>query len=287
MSLWNDFVGAEIRYIDTPTYGRIRIAEAGPKDAPVILFQHGIGGHLEAYSKNLVPLSDQFHCIAFDYVGHALSNRKDMEYTPPVLAEQVRELMDAMGIERAHLSGESLGGWVSGFFAVKYPQRVLKLMLNTGAGIPIVSEKGRADMLDLMERSKKAAGVAPSFEMVKHRIEWLIHPSNHTRLVTDELVNLRLRYYLMPEGREVTPKVNRMLPRHDEFLVPLEQITVPTMLLWTRDNPIHDLDSARAAHARIAGSTLYVMEADSAHWPQYEDPEEFNRVARAFFGGAA
>ena len=83
MSLWNDFVGAEIRYIDTPTYGRIRIAEAGPKDAPVILFQHGIGGHLEAYSKNLVPLSDQFHCIAFDYVGHALSTRKDMEYTPP------------------------------------------------------------------------------------------------------------------------------------------------------------------------------------------------------------
>lgn len=285
MSLWNDFVGAEIRYIDTPTYGRIRVAEAGPKGAPVILFQHGIGGHLEAYSKNLVALSDEFHCIAFDYVGHAMSNRKVMEYTPPVLAEQVRELMDAMGIESAHLSGESLGGWVSGFFAVKYPQRVLKLMLNTGAGIPIVSEKGRADMLDLMERSKKAAGLAPTFEMVKHRIEWLIHPNNHARLVTDELVNLRLRYYLMPEGREVTPMVNRMLPRHDEFLVPLEEIKAETMLLWTRDNPIHDLECARAAQARIPNSTLYVMEADGAHWPQYEDPEEFNRVARAFFAG--
>lgn len=285
MSLWNDFVGAEIRYIDTPTYGRIRVAEAGPKGAPVILFQHGIGGHLEAYSKNLVALSDEFHCIAFDYVGHAMSNRKVMEYTPPVLAEQVRELMDAMGIESAHLSGESLGGWVSGFFAVKYPQRVLKLMLNTGAGIPIVSEKGRADMLDLMERSKKAAGLAPTFEMVKHRIEWLIHPNNHARLVTDELVNLRLRYYLMPEGREVTPMVNRMLPRHDEFLVPLEAIKAETMLLWTRDNPIHDLECARAAQARIPNSTLYVMEADGAHWPQYEDPEEFNRVARAFFAG--
>ncbi|WP_295682919.1 alpha/beta hydrolase, partial [uncultured Nevskia sp.] len=279
MSLWNDFVGAEIRYIDTPTYGRIRVAEAGPKNAPVILFQHGIGGHLEAYSKNLVALSDEFHCVAFDYVGHAMSNRKVMEYTPPVLAEQVRELMDAMGIESAHLSGESLGGWVSGFFAVKYPQRVLKLMLNTGAGIPIVSEKGRADMLDLMERSKKAAGLAPTFEMVKHRIEWLIHPNNHARLVTDELVNLRLRYYLMPEGREVTPMVNRMLPRHDEFLVPLEAIKAETMLLWTRDNPIHDLECARAAQARIPNSTLYVMEADGAHWPQYEDPEEFNRVA--------
>lgn len=285
MSLWQDMLGTEIRYVDTPTYGRIRIAEAGPKGAPVILFQHGIGGHLEAYSKNLVALSDEFRCIAFDYVGHGMSTRKAMEYTPPVLAEQVRELMDALGIHKAHLSGESLGGWVSGYFAVKYPQRTGKLMLNTAAGIPIISEKGRADMLDLMERSKKAAGVAPTFDMIKHRIEWLLHPKNHARLVTDELVNLRLWYYTRPEGKEVMPMVNRMLPRHDEFLVPLEQIRSSTLLLWTRDNPIHDLECARAAQKHIVGSRLYVMEADSAHWPQYEDPEEFNRVARQFFGG--
>lgn len=285
MSLWLDFVGCEIRYVDTPGFGRIRIAEAGPKDAPAILFQHGIGGHLEAYCKNLVPLSDEFHCIAFDYVGHAMSNRKPMEYTPPVLAEQLVELMDAMGIQKAHLSGESLGGWVSGFFSVIYPERTGRVMLNTGAGIPIVSQKGRADLVDLMERSKKAAGMAPTFEAVKHRIEWLIHPKNH-HLVTDELVNLRLQYYLMPKGREVSPMVNRMLPRHDEFLLPLEQIRAKTMLLWTRDNPIHDLECAQAAVKRIPDAQLYVMEADGAHWPQYEAPEEFNRVAREFFGAA-
>ena len=285
MSIWIDMVGTQIRYVQTASYGRIRIAEAGPKNAPVILFQHGIGGHLEAYCKNLVALSDQFHVIAFDYVGHAMSERKVMEYTPPVLAEQVRELMDAMGIDKAHLSGESLGGWVSGFLALKYPERVGRVMLNTGAGVPIVSAQGRSDLADLMERSKKAAGVAPTFEAVKHRIEWLIHPRNH-HLVTDEMVNLRLKFYLMPEGREVTPMVNRMLPRHDEFLLPLEQITQDTMLLWTRNNPIHDLECAQAAVKRIPKGTLYVMEADGAHWPQYEAPEEFNRVARQFFAGA-
>lgn len=284
MSLWIDFVGCEIRYVETRSFGRIRVAEAGPKDAPAILFQHGIGGHLEAYSKNVVALSDEFRCIAFDYVGHAMSNRKVMEYTPPVLAEQVIELMDALGLTTAHLSGESLGGWVSGFLAVNHADRVGRVMLNTGAGIPIVSAKGRADMADLMERSKKAAGAAPTFDIVKHRIEWLIHPKNH-HLVTDELVNLRLQYYLMPEGREVTPMVNRMLPRHDEFLLPLEQIRHETLLLWTRDNPIHDLECAQAAVKRVPNGRLYVMEADGAHWPQYEAPEEFNRVARAFFAG--
>jgi HOMODA hydrolase len=157
-------------------------------------------------------------------------------------------------------------------------------MLNTGAGIPIVSAQGRADMADLMERSKKAAGIAPNFDSVKHRIAWLIHPDNQA-LVTDELVNLRLHYYLMPEGREVLPMVNRMLARHDEFLVPLEEIKAETMFLWTRNNPIHDLECARAAQARVKGSTLYVMKADGAHWPQYEAPAEFNQVARDFFAG--
>jgi HOMODA hydrolase len=286
MSLWQDLLGCEIHYVETPSYGRIRIAEAGPKDAPAILFQHGIGGHLEAYCKNLLPLSERFRTIAFDYVGHAMSARKLMEYTPLVLADQLRELMDALGLKKAHLSGESLGGWVSGYFAVLHPERVDRLMLNTGAGIPIISEKGRADMALLMELSKKAAGVAPTYDSVKARIQWLIHPCNH-HLITDELIELRLRFYLMPEGREVSPLVNRMLPRHDEFLIPLERISQPTMLLWTRDNPIHDLECAEGAARRIPAAQLYVMEADGAHWPQFEAPEEFNRVAAEFFGGGA
>src|SRR5439155_1944148 len=163
MSLWLDLLGADIRFVDTPGFGRIRIAEAGPKDAPVILFQHGIGGHLEAYAKNIVPLGDRFHTIALDYLGHGMSERKAMEYTPLVLAEQLRELMDVLEIERAHLSGESLGGWVSGFFAVKYPNRVNRLMLNTGAGLPIVSSKGRDDLETLLALSKRNASQAPSF----------------------------------------------------------------------------------------------------------------------------
>jgi HOMODA hydrolase len=282
MTLWLDMLGAEIRYVQTPGFGRIRVAEAGPRDAPAIVFQHGLGGHLEAYAKNVMPLSDEFRTIAFDFVGHGLSNRKHMEYTPPVLAEQLRELMDALELPHAHLSGESLGGWVSGYFAVRYPERVGRLMLNTAAGIPIVSARGRADLENLMTLSRRNADQAPTFDSVKARIGWLIHPANH-HLISDELVTLRLRYYSSAEARAVAPMANRMLPRHDEFLVPLEQMRCPTLLLWTRDNPIHDLECARAAQARIAGSQLYVMHADSAHWPQYEAPEEFNRVARQFF----
>ncbi|MGH6625211.1 MAG: alpha/beta fold hydrolase [Burkholderiaceae bacterium] len=282
MSLWLDFFGAEIRHVNTPTHGRIRIAEAGRGNPEVILFQHGLNGHLEAYAKNLVALSDRFHVIAFDYVGHGLSDKKVDEYNPLVFAEQLRELMDALQIESAHLSGESLGGWVSGVFAAKYPQRVRRLMLNTAGGIPVVSTKGKQDMQNFMALNKANVDVVPNRATVTARMQWLMHPNNH-HMLNEELIDLRLRIYLAADTRRVAPTINAVIQRHDDFLIPLELLRCETLFLWTQDNPIHDLEAARAAAARVPGSRFYVMQGDAAHWPQYEAPEEFNAVATQFF----
>ena len=282
MSLWLDLFGAEIRYVDTPSFGRFRIAEAGRGRPETLLFQHGMNGHLEAYAKNLMPLAARFHVIAFDYVGHGLSDKKIDEYTPAVFAEQLRELMDALKIDSAHLSGESLGGWVSGLFAAKYPSRVRRLMLNTAAGIPVVSDKGKQDMQHFMALNKRNVDAVPDRGSVLARMQWLMHPRNH-HLLHEELVDLRLKIYLAPETRRVAPTINALIQRHDEFLIPLGSLRCETLFLWTRDNPIHDLEAARTAAAQVAGSSVYVMQGDAAHWPQYEVPDEFNAVAASYF----
>jgi pimeloyl-ACP methyl ester carboxylesterase len=282
MSLWLDFFGTEIRYVDTPTFGRIRIAEAGRGKPETILFQHGMNGHLEAYAKNLIPLAEHFHVIAFDYVGHGLSDKKIDAYNPAVFGEQLRELMDVLGIEKAHLSGESLGGWVSGLFAAKYPERVRRLMLNTAAGIPVVSAKGQADMANFMALNKANVDKVPNRESVTARMQWLLHPNNH-HLLAEELIDLRLRIYLAPETRRVAPTINQVIAHHDEYLIPLDKLQCETLFLWTADNPIHDLEAARTASSQVAGSQVYLMKGDSAHWPQYEAPDEFNAVAASFF----
>ncbi|HEU0203169.1 MAG TPA: alpha/beta hydrolase [Burkholderiaceae bacterium] len=282
MSLWLDFFGSEIRYIQTPNFGRIRIAEAGRGNKETILFQHGLNGHLEAYAKNLLPLSEQFHVIAFDYVGHGLSDKKLDEYNPSIFAEQVRELMDVLKIDAAHLSGESLGGWVSGLFAARYPQRVRRLMLNTAGGIPVVSDKGKQDMQNFMALNKRNVDAVPNRDSVLARMQWLLHPNNH-HLLHEELVDLRLKIYLAADTRRVAPKINAVIQRHDDFLIPLESLRCETLFLWTQDNPIHDLEAARAAAARVSRRSFYVMQADAAHWPQYEAPQEFNSVAATYF----
>lgn len=282
MSLWLDFLGADIGYVNTPTYGRIRIAEAGRGNPDVILFQHGLNGHLEAYAKNLMALSQKFHVIALDYVGHGLSDKKLDDYNPAIFAEQVRELMDVMQIESAHLSGESLGGWVSGLFAAKYPHRVRRLMLNTAGGIPVVSAKGKQDMQNFMALNKANVDVVPNRATVTARMQWLMHPNNH-HLLNEELIDLRLKIYLAADTRRVAPTINAVIQRHDDFLIPLESLRCETLFLWTQDNPIHDLEAAGAAAARVPGSRFYVMQGDAAHWPQYEAPEEFNAVTTQFF----
>jgi pimeloyl-ACP methyl ester carboxylesterase len=282
MSLWLDFLGTEVRYIDTPSFGRVRIAQAGKHNADAIIFQHGLNGHLEAYAKNFAVLAEHFNVIAFDYVGHGLSDKSADDYNPAVFAEQLREVMDVLGIEQAHLSGESLGGWVSGLFAAKYPERVKRLMFNTAGGIPVVSEKGKQDMANFMALNKANVDTTPTYETVNNRMRWLMHPANH-HLLNEELIALRLAIYLRSDTRAVAPRVNAVIERHDDFLIPLELIKADTLFLWSVDNPIHDLEAARNAMKRVQGSKLYVMNADCAHWPQYESPDEFNAVALRFF----
>lgn len=287
MSLWTDFLGAEIRYVNLPTFGRTRIAEAGRDKGEVLFLMHGIGGHIEAYAKNVVALGNQFHVIAFDFVGHGLSEKKDnIGYLIEDYVEQLRELMDVLGIEKAHISGESLGGVVTGTFAVKYPQRIMRAILNTSGGIPVVSDKGRQDLKNLADLSAKTAGKLPTMESIRARMQWLIYEGNWD-LLTEELVSTRLYHYSLPEFQRIAHLVYQRLnqvtrgERQMDMIEP-EKLNCETLLFWTKHNPIHDVAAAESALPRIPHGQLYVMKTEAGHWPQYEDAEEFNRVVRSF-----
>ncbi|REM69177.1 hypothetical protein DSI38_02100, partial [Mycobacterium tuberculosis] len=75
MSLWLDLLGASVRYVETPSFGNIRVVEAGMGKPEALFLMHGIGGHLEAYAKNVLALSADYHVVAFDFVGHGLSDK--------------------------------------------------------------------------------------------------------------------------------------------------------------------------------------------------------------------
>src|SRR5688500_15497888 len=110
MTYWLDLIGADVyrlrgRYVT-------RVIEAGAGE-PLLLL-HGTGGHAENYARNIAPLARHFRVLAIDFLWHGRSQTSGFvaEILPP-LVDQVRDVLDTLRIERAHIEGQSLGGWVA------------------------------------------------------------------------------------------------------------------------------------------------------------------------------
>jgi 2-hydroxy-6-oxonona-2,4-dienedioate hydrolase len=260
---------------------RTRIIEAGT-GAPLLLL-HGTGGHCEAYSRNLAPLSQHFRTIAFDFAGHGLTThtRRDLEIDDYV--EQTIGVMDALGIEQAHLSGESLGGWVAARLAARHPARVRRMILNTPGGTlvnPVV--------MDRIRTLSQAAADDPSEERIRARLEWLMaDPSS----VTDELVDIRRTLYSRPGFAESMRHLlclqdvevrTRNLLTDDE----LASIAAPTMVVWTSDDPSGPAAEGRAIRERIPGAAFTFIDG-AGHWPQWEQAATFNDLHLSFMGASS
>ncbi len=281
-SVWVDMMGVETKYYQG-TYCT-RVAEAGQGE-PLILI-HGTGGHLEAYSRNMARLSQRFRVLALDLLYHGYSQKEPLdENTVPLWAAQVVDLMDVAGIDRAHIEGESLGGWIALWVALHYPDRVRKLVLNTTVGVKwgeVEEDVGGARAL-LVTRSMEAIK-DPSPENIRKRLEWLMASPDR---VTDELVDVRRKIYMDPAANKSLEHVfvNALVTKkQDQFqLSPEEAATIqaPTLVLWTDKNPGQGPEVGKRYAEAIPGAQYYCI-MDAAHWPQWEHPEEHDRVVMDF-----
>jgi 2-hydroxy-6-oxonona-2,4-dienedioate hydrolase len=276
-SFWVSLLGAEVRYYDVKG-NRTRVIEAG--SGPAVLFLHGLSGHAEGFSRNVVPFSAHFRACAVDMLGHGLTAKPSVSYDIPTLARHVLDLMDVLGVQRTSFVGQSLGGWVACWIAIEQPERVDKLVLATGAGLQPTPDEGTSTVASRVQRVTQAALAAPTRESVRQRLEWLMYRPEQ---VTEELVDVRYRVYV--EAREMLQKVvDDTTHRTQQYLLTperLERITAPTLVYWTRHNPTTAWQTAQKAARLMPNATFEVME-DAGHWPMFEQPDEFNTRAIAF-----
>lgn len=278
---------AEVRYHDAGGV-RTRSIEAGEGE-PLILL-HGIGGHAEAYSRNVVALAQAGYRVhAIDMIGHGLTDKPDEPYSTGRFAEHLLAFVDAIGADRVFLSGESIGGWTAGWFALHHPDRLHGLILNTPSGIAIDEQGIEMTPAQYQERRVElrrrtlAALDNPTRETVRSRLEWLLlDPSG----VTEELLESRYRIYCRPDfiaaqRRYWTEDVS--LEGDTELLTRerLGAIDVPTLVLWTSHDPFLPWEVGEHVHGAIPASRFTIMQ-DCGHWPQFERPEEFNEIVLGF-----
>jgi len=289
-SIHIDLLGTETRFYDTGRY-RTRCIEV-VNDKPPLFLLHGGGGHAETWSRNMLRLSAVCRPIAIDFIWHGMSSRPPYSNTGPdspdhwlsQFTDQVLDLMNYLGFEKASVEGESLGGWIALDMAVNHRERTDRLILNTAWGIaldPAHVTEGQSDLDALRETSLNALR-NPTTELLRKRLEWLMPLGG----VTDELVALRQSLWSIPQTREaLTEYYHRLFAPDIEqyyFREPaIATIDVPTLVLWTDRNPIHGEDAADRLETLITGSRKHIMRG-CAHWPQWERPEEHDQVVCDF-----
>ena len=281
-SVWSDLQGVafEQGYLDAGGI-RTRYLHAGMSGNPGLIFLHGTGGHAEAYVRNLAAHAPYFDTYAIDMLGHGYTAKPDYDYEIPRYLEHLLAFIDTVGIKRVSLSGESLGGWVAGAFAVAHPERGDRLVLNTAG-----ADKVKPDALDALRVSTQESVDDPNWERVHKRLEWLMFdPAD----VHDDLVASRQRIYSAPEMKTGIRRVlclHTIEARKASAVTPQQwgAITAPTLVLWTSHDPTAAVPVGEELAAMIPGAEFAVMQ-DCGHWPQFEDPETFNRIHLDFLLG--
>lgn len=289
-SIHIDLLGTETRFVDTGRY-RTRIITVDNGKEPLFLL-HGGGGHAETYSRNMVRLAEFCRPIAIDFIWHGMSSAPAFSDNKPTepghwldqFTDQLLDLMDYLGIEKAAVEGESLGGWIAYDMAVYHPERTSKVILNTTWGMsldPAKVHEGESD-LDSLRQTSVNALLHPTLELLRKRLEWLMPLGG----VTDELVELRHALWSIPQTRDALLEYYERLFASNikEFYFTedeIRRIACPTLVLWTDKNPIHGEDAADRLADIIPGAAKHIMRG-CAHWPQWERPGEHDEVVGAF-----
>jgi pimeloyl-ACP methyl ester carboxylesterase len=280
-----ELLGTQTRVVQGKRWHH-RVVEMG--DGPPLFMYHGIGGHVETYARTLPQIARAgYHVYAVDALDHGFSSKVLGDPGNRVIrqAEAYVDLIQALGYEKAHYEGESMGADIGFEIGMRFPETVDKMILN---GFSFAVDLKRKDFKqqpykgNLMDLSR-AAVVDPTRENIHKRLLWLVHDDE---TINDEMIELRQRLYQVPEineslrdvfnveGREVPPR-----KRYSEEEIKARWKT-DTLILYGEFNPGTGPDYGEYV-AELIGAQFYEVKG-TGHWPQWEKPDEYTEVILSF-----
>ncbi len=241
-----------------------------------VIFVHGVGGALLDWEKVLPYFARRYHTIALDQPGFGKSEKRmDYHYSIGNNAKVLLALMDAKGIPKAYIVGNSMGGEVAAYFAIHYPERVDKLVLVDAAGalnlpdLPFIPELIwlLAKPIDsLSNRSGSNDPHTSDPERVQPNIAQAIYNSDEwwacREAWRDEVYDI-FRLDLKPE---------------------LKKISAATLEIWGSNDPLLKAYSKWYFWEQIPGSELLIIPGGD-HTPQLSQPRAFESAVDGFLQG--
>lgn len=267
------------RFVRTNTH-RIHYNEAG-NGHPVILL-HGSGPGSTGWSNfraNIGPLAESFHVYAVDMPGWGDSTTQTAETGYDHVAALIA-FMDALGIEKAALVGNSMGGMTSIATAIRHPERVSHL-ISMGAPVPgqnTWAANGLSEGLKVLFRTYRE----PTIENMTQVTEVMAFDAAS---IGADLAALRLDAALAhPEHLDSWNNAPGGSPLSTEYFTygpRLAEITAPTLAVHGRDDRVVSYEHSLRLVSAVANARLLLLNR-CGHWAQIEHATEFNDVVHQF-----
>lgn len=257
--------GVRSEHAQAGPYG-LRYLEAG--SGPPLVLVHGLGSSaMQDWGRLMAPLGRSFHVYAPDLPGFGRSERPDVPYGIPLQVEAVRAFMAAVGVSRARVVGNSMGGWIVARLAAEHPELVERLVLVAPAGMrpqdaaPIPAEL-------LLPRDEE--GLRQLVAVVRHKpppLPSFLARDILARKLRDEWI-VRRTLESIRGGRHW---LNGTLAR----------ATMPALIVWGRQDRLIPAAYAEPLQAELPNATLRLL-GDCGHVPMADCPEAFDRELAAF-----
>jgi len=262
---------------------RVNYVQAG--NGPVLLLIHGIAGSLENWQAVIATLARQYTVVAPDLPGHGGSAPSAGDYSLGALAAGLRDLLVALGHERATLVGHSLGGGIAMQFTYQFPEMTERLVLVSSGGLgPEVSALLRAAALPGADQF--IAATAALGNTIGPKIAGALRILG-LRATTDiavvaggyaSLVDRDRRAAFLTTLHGVVGTGGQLIHAGDRFYL---ADGMPVQIIWGDRDPIIPVKHAHSAHNAMPGSQLAIFEG-VGHLPQLEAPERFVEVLERF-----
>ena len=261
-------------------------AETGTGPAVILLHGGGPGASgITNFSRNIDALGRQFRVIVPDLPGYGRST-KGIDKADPFgyLADAIRGLLDELGIEVAHLIGNSYGGAAALRLALDTPRRVGKLVLMGPGGIGTTRALPTAGLKSLL--SYYGGGGPSRGKLTTFIRDYLVYQGDS---VPDELIDARFAASVDPEvvahpplTRPSGPMALRTLWRMDLTRDSrLKKLATPTLILWGRDDKVNRPSGGPLLLNSLPHAEL-VMTSRTGHWMQWERADLFNGLVAEF-----
>jgi pimeloyl-ACP methyl ester carboxylesterase len=245
----------------------------GRRDGPPVLMIQGLGTDSRGWALQRMAFGRRYRCYTLDNRGTGRSDRPPGPYSLEVMARDALAVLDAEGVERAHVVGASMGGVIAQIIGVLHPDRVRSLVLACTA---CRHHTWRRELLQEWADAVDEGGMAA---LGGEPLEWLVGPRLRKRFGI--WLNLLARIVLQQPPEPFIAQVGAILDATDELRLELVNVRVPTLVITGSQDSLTPVGDAEELAELIPGSRLEVL-GGAAHGLMVETPNAFNDAVVSF-----